>query len=347
MRQEMKLIAGILIGGSISFASCGTNTEAKEAKPGTTAVANAEHKHSYRCPMNCEPGKTYGKEGKCPVCGMQLERSEQGRDEGPGYKMQYASVPAQLEAGTEATLSLTPRASGKEHEPLALETVHEKKVHVVVVSDDLSYFDHIHPDYNGDGSYKIKVLNKQQTYSSANKNETRFEKGGDYYLFADYQPRGSSQQVEKIPLKVDGNVMPRVSFAADKLSGTSGDYSVSLTPPGGKLITGAQMRIAGKVMKDGQKVDPNTLENYLGAKAHMVVISSPDKEYLHVHPGVAEGMFDLRTTFKKPGIHRGWIQFQAEGKVHTIDFTLNVKEGTADEIKKAAESHEEAGGHVH
>ena len=49
-----------------------------------------------------------------------------------------------------------------------------------------------------------------------------------------------------------------------------------------------------------------------------------DKEYLHVHPDVEGGRFDLHTTFKKPGIHRGWIQFKSEGKVHTVDFVLNV-----------------------
>ena len=68
----------------------------------------------------------------------------------------------------------------------------------------------------------------------------------------------------------------------------------------------------------------------------MVVIGLVDKEYLHVHPDVVEGKFDLHTTFKKPGIYRGWIQFQADKKVHTIDFTLNVKEGSADELKKLA-----------
>ena len=92
-------------------------------------------------------------------------------------------------------------------------------------------------------------------------------------------------------------------------------------------------------MKDGKQVDANSLENYLGAKAHMVVISLNEKEYLHVHPDVAEGKLDLHTTFKNPGIYRGWIQFQAEGKIHTTDFTLNVTQGSPDDIKKAGAEH--------
>jgi len=340
-------MSGIVIISAFSFASCNSNTEAEVTKSATEALANAEHKHSYRCPMNCEKGKTYDKEGKCPVCGMQLQHDDGGEDNGLTYKMHYASSPSSLDAGKAATISLTPKVTERKDEPVPLETVHEKKIHLIVVSDDLSYFDHIHPEYNADGSYQIKVLSKDQAYTSnAGKNETRFENGGDYYLFADYQPSGGLHQVEKVPVKIGGNTKAAVSFAADKLSGSSDGYSVTLELIGGKIITGAQMHIAGKVMKDGREVDPNTLENYLGAKAHMVVISLNDKEYLHVHPDVAKGRFDLHTSFKKAGIYRGWIQFQADRKVHTIDFTMNVKEGTADEIKRATAAHkEESGGH--
>ena len=96
-------------------------------------------------------------------------------------------------------------------------------------------------------------------------------------------------------------------------------------------------------LKNGKEIDATTLEDYLGAKAHMVVISLEDKEYLHVHPDVANGKFDLHTTFKKPGIYRGWIQFQAEGTVHTIDFTMNVTAGSAADIQKATTGHEATG----
>ena len=30
----------------------------------------------YKCPMNCEDGKTYDKEGSCPVCKMDLKKVE-------------------------------------------------------------------------------------------------------------------------------------------------------------------------------------------------------------------------------------------------------------------------------
>jgi hypothetical protein len=29
---------------------------------------------AYQCPMDCEDGKTYEKEGNCPVCKMDLKK---------------------------------------------------------------------------------------------------------------------------------------------------------------------------------------------------------------------------------------------------------------------------------
>ncbi len=287
------------------------------------------HEHAYRCPMNCEKGKTYDKPGKCPVCGMNLEHYDGGEDNGLTYKMEFVSDPGQLASGADALLRFTPRVVGSDSESVALDLQHEKKIHLIVVSEDLSYFEHIHPDFQSDGSYRIKVLGTGKKYSDGTgHNETRFENGGNYFLFADYKPTGGSHQVEKIPVRVNGSAKPAVTYSADKLSGQSGKYSVMLTPTEGKLASGQQTHIAGTVMKDGKEVDPSTLENYLGAKAHMVVISVNEKEYLHVHPDVSGGKFDLHTTFKMPGLYRGWIQFKAEGKVHTIDVTMNVATGT-------------------
>lgn len=337
MKTNIKVL--ILLAGILPIMIACNNDKNSSGKEDSTTAAKDDHKHAYRCPMNCENGKTYEKEGKCPVCGMQLEHYD-GEDNGFSYKMQFASEPAELTAGQAATFSFTPKAVGKEAEAVALDVQHEKKIHLIVVNDDLSYFEHIHPDYQSDGSYQISVLSKGKNYSQGpGKNETKFEYGGDYFMFADYKPTGGSHKVDKISLKVNGTARPKVSFSADKLSGTSGPYSVSLNATGGKLASGAQMHIAGTIMKDGKQIDPSMLEDYLGAKAHMVVISLNEKEYLHVHPAVADGKFDLHTTFKKPGIYRGWIQFKSEGKVHTVDFTMNVAQGTAEDAKKATEEH--------
>lgn len=315
--------------------SCSNNSSNKN----DVTEKEGAHAHSYRCPMNCEKGKTYDKEGRCPVCGMNLEHYD-GTDSDHTYKMMYASSPAQFEAGKSASLSFTPKIVGNESEAVPLDVQHDKKIHLIVVSNDLGYFEHIHPEYQTDGSYKISVLEKGKAYTiGPGNNETRFDFGGNYTMFADYLPSGGSHQVEKVEFSVAGTPKAASVFKAEKLSGKSDNFSVILNPTGGKTITGALMHIGGILMKDGIEVDINTLENYLGAKAHMVVISMDDKEYLHVHPDVNGGKFDLHTTFKKAGIYRAWIQFQSSGKVHTIDFVLNVKEGTKEDIDMMNKAH--------
>jgi hypothetical protein len=147
--------------------------------------------------------------------------------------------------------------------------------------------------------------------------------------------------VDKIEIDVKGNTPALKSFSTDKLSGNSDNYSFTLKPDGA-LMSGSLTHLQGMVMKDGKEIDAATLDNYLGAKAHMVVISMNEKEYLHVHPNVENGKFDLHTTFAKPGLYRGWVQFNAGGKIRTIDFTMNVAQGSAQ--TKPAEDH---GEHAH
>jgi len=316
MKQVLKLMTAFIAICVITFFAACNNSASTEKTTATdsTAQTDGEHAHQYRCPMNCEKGKTYDKEGTCPVCGMQLEHFD-GVDNGLTYKMEFAAVPGQVEAGKANVLTFTPKVAGKETEAVALDVQHEKKIHLIVVSNDLSYFEHIHPDYQADGSYKITILENSKSYSNGpGKNETRFANGGDYTLFADYLPSGGSHQVEKIPVNVKGTAKAPVTYNANKLTATSDNFTVTLQISGGKLITGAQMHIAGELTQNGKAVDVNTLENYLGAKAHMVVVSLNDKEYLHVHPDVSAGKFDLNTTFKKPGIIVAGFSFKVPEK---------------------------------
>ena len=38
------------------------------------ACGNATAKTAYQCPMKCEGEKTYDTAGKCPQCGMDMEK---------------------------------------------------------------------------------------------------------------------------------------------------------------------------------------------------------------------------------------------------------------------------------
>ena len=299
------------------------NTSKEKTSSETTSVKSAdEHAHTFACPMHPE---VTGKEGDdCPKCGMKLEHNDGAATAAGTYYMQFASNPATIEPNKQVSLAVTPKKKGADADQVALDVEHEKKIHFILVSDDLSWFDHIHPEYTTDGSYKV---------------DTKFPAAGNYKAFADYKPTGGSHVVDKIDIKVAGTPPASKTFSADKLSGNSGNYSFELKPAGGKLLTGVLMHISGIIKKDGKEIDANSLDNYLAAKAHFVLISLNEKEYLHVHPGVSGGRFDLHTTIDKPGLYRGWVQFNADGKIHTIDFTMNVAQGTEADIKKASQAH--------
>ena len=333
MRNQLKIsvITMMAISSSFVFSSC-NNAEKAETTTETTAVNAAsttdadEHNgtHTYACPMHPE---VTGKEGDmCPKCGMKLEHNDSaGKSNGKTYLMNFKATPATLEAGKAAQLSFTPGVKSSEGELVPLDLHHERKIHLIVVSKDLSYFEHIHPDYQASGSYDIAVLPNGKDYSAgANKNETRFVKGGEYLLFADYAPTGGSPQLEKIDLTVGGTPYTPATYSTPKLSSTVDGYTLDLVPEGGFEV-GKLTHIQGVLKKGGKTMDASTLENYLGAKAHMVVVGLADKNYLHVHPEVTDGKFDLHTTFEKAGIYRGWVQFQADGKVHTTDYVIAVK----------------------
>ncbi len=305
--------------------------------------AKVDANAAYACPMHPE---VTGKMGdKCSKCGMDLEPVKANAATANQYKMAFSSNPGTLEVGKAATLSFKPEIVGMANAAVPLDLHHEKKIHLIVVSKDLAWFDHIHPDYQADGSYQIKMLGKGDKFTNGRgHNEMMFEGGGDYVLFADYMPTGASGQLERIPLAVSGTPYKPVTFSKEKLTSTVDGYTVTLQPNGGKFLTNNQMHIEGTVMQGGKAVPAESFENYLGAKAHVVVIHSDTKEYLHVHPDVAAGKLDLHATFEQPGIYRGWLQFQTGGKVHTADFVFNVAEGKPGE---AGHDHEHGAGDGH
>jgi len=332
------LIAGLALALSFAAFSACKNDPSKHPSQATEAAAPGT---KYICPMNCEKGKTYDQPGSCPVCNMDLEPMEaELASTGVEYFTAFTANPAQLEAGKPALLSFTPKIRGNESAPVPLDLVHEKKMHLILVSDDLSWFDHIHPEFSVTGSYDIKVLSKGEPFAKGRgHNETRFDAGGKYWAFTDFKPAGGLNQVDKTEFSVAGTPVKPVAYTQAKMTTSVDGYSVTLSTHGEDIVSGAPTHIHIAVSEKGGRLTPDKIENYLGAKAHVVLIETSTKEFVHVHPELAGDELEMNTTFAKPGMYRGWLQFQTNGVVHTADFVLNVKEG-----KPEAAGHE---GHGH
>lgn len=87
MKKPILLLA-LCLSFAVVFTSC--KGEKKEEHVEETEVhesqaadkADIAMNNAYQCPMDCEEGKTYEAEGKCPVCEMALKKVEAKEGEG-------------------------------------------------------------------------------------------------------------------------------------------------------------------------------------------------------------------------------------------------------------------------
>jgi len=97
---------------------------------------------------------------------------------------------------------------------------------------------------------------------------------------------------------------------------------------------GREAELRYTIVHDGQPVH---VEPYLGADGHLVALREGDLGFLHVHPtghdedgghGEEAGHDDsvgFAATFPTAGRYRLFLQFQHEGRVHTVAFTQEVR----------------------
>ena len=232
---------------------------------------------------------------------------------GNTYVMKMESNPDIIQAGKQVVFSLKPQIDGRESEPVPLDTRGGFEIHLILVSDDLSFFDHRHPVLSDLGTYELKYT---------------FEEGGIYDLYADYKPTGSIDTYEKKSFPVNGNSALGKAFKEPKLSSSAGPFQVSISPgESDSFVIGRDQQLNVAITKDNIPVDPSTLGDYLGSKGHMVFINLNDRNFLHVHPNLENGNLVFHTTFPKPGLYRAWIQFQTENIVQTADFVIQAVDG--------------------
>lgn len=188
---------------------------------------------------------------------------------------------------------------------------HEKQMHLILVSKDLSYFNHIHPEYQQGGQFQV---------------QNEFPTGGEYMAFADYIPTNGTQQVKSKWLEIEGDSPSEVPLQADSnLTKVVDGKIVTLSFDNLKPNQDVTMTF---LINDAENKQPITnLEPYLGAVGHVVALDRNVETYLHVHPidEHAKGPdAKFMTSFPSSGIYKIWGQFQHEGKVFTVPFVIEV-----------------------
>jgi hypothetical protein len=314
----MRTLPFILSLTCIIFISCSTpKTEDKqtgktEDKTDTSLAIQQEGAQKqqiiYTCPMHAEVKSD--KPGECPECGMALEPVSLAASAPGSFVMKFSFSP-NAQPGKLVSLSLTPTEPAKTGEPVPLDVVHEKKIHLILTSKDLSWFDHVHPELDASGAYKLDYA---------------FPKAGTYFLFADYKPALGTHITDTASIMVGTGQPTQIAYTKTKLTSQADELELALNQPNASpgFAAGTPFELTATVRLNGTEIPPTMLDDYLGAKAHMVIIKTDTYEYLHVHPGIENDRLSLKATFSKPGIYRGFLQVQYKGKIRTGNFVFNV-----------------------
>jgi hypothetical protein len=190
----------------------------------------------------------------------------------------------------------------------------EKLLHAIAISNDLKFYNHIHPAYQENGKFTTTTI---------------FPKPGNYTIFLDYKPTGEAERVSLVTLTVPGT--PEAASIPDfTRSKTINEIQVelSLSTPNIKPNEDVMLQFD---LKDADGA-PVELQPYLGERGHLVIVQKgdrlTDKSYLHAHAmrNSPTGQVQFHTQFLKSGLYKIWGQFNREGQILTADFWVEVEE---------------------
>ena len=213
--------------------------------------------------------------------------------------MNFSQQP--LQARKETMVTLSPVNVEQQNQLLQLEELHTRYYHLLIVSEDLSFFSHEHPRQSQD-TYTFPFV---------------FPFGGKFILYNDIKPVGEDAVIIPKTVSVEGEERAAKIFDKEKLEATKSDLHA-------RLIYDGSGPIVIELHKAGKKVSASKVEDFLGAKAHVVMIEATSKAFLHVHARVHEDNLALHASFSSKGMYRIWVQLVVEGVLYTLDFTLPV-----------------------
>jgi hypothetical protein len=217
-------------------------------------------------------------------------------------------------------------------EPIRRYTVDMTKLlHLIIVSDDLVTYLHVHPTLGSDGRFRI---------------DQRLPAPALYHVYADAEPEGDGQQVFRFELTTPGGApVPKRLLPPDVRVSSAGPYTATLK--GTTVPTGKPATLVVTIRRNGRPAAD--LHPYLGVPAHAVFIAAKDLTYLHTHPtnpgsGSMSGMegmhgdmttlrddakvaptLQLPVTLRERGDYKMWLQFRGGDQVYTVPFVVTAR----------------------
>ena len=268
------------------------------------AALCAQQAIEFTCPMDRDVRSATP--GKCPRCGMTLVAN---LPEPIEYPVDLRVKPPQIPSGQPVTLEFQVDDPQTGDPVQQFEIVHEKLFHLFIVSQDLEYFAHVHPEFDSDSVFRLN---------------TTLPKPGTYRLLADFYPRGGTPQLSPQTITTAGYATPLEAAIPQLRADLAPKRAENLTV---ELKLDPPEPLAGKKTMLFVHLSPaDGLEPYIGAWAHLLAVSSDLVDTIHDHPFIANGGPDMQFNifFPRESMYKVWIQFQRKGVVNTVAFVVPV-----------------------
>jgi len=181
--------------------------------------------------------------------------------------------------------------------------LHERMLHLIVVSRELTVYHHVHPTPAPDGTWSVALPALPS---------------GSYRAVADFQVTHGPRLALGADLTVPGDYQPTEMPAPSDVAAVEG-YRVTI---GTRAKSGGELTVSLTVRKGGRRV--TDLQPYLGASGHLVAMRAADLAYAHVHPlGYHAGVVTFDATLGAQGRYRLFFDFKHAGVVHSAAFTFD------------------------
>jgi Cu+-exporting ATPase len=202
---------------------------------------------------------------------------------------------------------------------------HEEPMHLIVVSRDLQQFQHIHPQpTNRPGQYAVTLT---------------FPMAGTYYLYNQFARLSGADVLLSNVLTVGAPSGP-AQLSVDRTPKVSGAVRVALE--GADALQSGRPQTLTFRLEDAQTGEPlANLQPYLGAAAHVAILSQDAQTFVHTHGQQAAAMagapaanpvgrygptISFVNRFPQPGLYKIWGQFATNGgRVVTASFVVAVR----------------------
>lgn len=232
--------------------------------------------------------------------------------------------------------------------------MHEKKMHLILISEDLESFAHLHPEQLSEHLGIFGVNLNQATQDPYNLDAAKaVQKPGTYYLFAESMPMGYSMTTLPMDFTATGGMVslrkPLILdpvFSDNIVYKKMNNYEVKLQvktyPHCDTFSVLIEVELKYWDSLRDSYLDILDLQPWLNSFAHIIMVSeqgrtAQEKNFTHLHavwpltddPETERGPYlRMASDNHSPlteGIFKIWLQFKHHDQVQTIPFVIEIK----------------------